>query len=42
MSHSARHDHLNDPAVAQLHDPFPVGGVFLGVRDLYDGHSLFI
>src|SRR5882724_4517876 len=33
---------LEDPAVAQLHDPFPVGGVFLGVRDLHDCHPFFI
>src|SRR4029077_17327892 len=34
--------YVNDPAIPQLNDAFAVGGVFLGVRHLHDGHALFI
>ena len=33
---------LDNPTITQLHDPFTVRGVFLGVRHLHDGHSFFI
>ena len=33
---------IHDPAIAQLHDPFPVRRIFLRMRDLDDCHSLFV
>jgi hypothetical protein len=33
---------LDDPAVAQLYDPFAVRGVFFGMRHLHYCHSLLI
>src|SRR4029077_8508685 len=33
---------VNDPAIPQLNDAFAIGRVLLRVRDLHDGHALFV